>query len=74
MPPVITVILFAVLLMSTNDWVVVATGVPLLIGLSVSIWLIPRSVQTSAHMKRVSLLTVLPLLAVIAKLIQAIQR
>jgi hypothetical protein len=72
--PVITIFLFALVLMSTNNWVVVAAGVPLLIGLSVGIWVIRRSVQTSAHTKRVSLLTVLPLLAIIARLIQAIQR
>jgi hypothetical protein len=72
--PVIAVILFALFLMSTNSWVVIAAGVLLLIWLSVAIWHIRRSVQTSAHMKRLSLLTVLPLLAVIAKLIQAIQR
>lgn len=74
MPPVITMILFALFFMTATNWVIFATGVPLLIGLSVSIWLIRRSVQTSAHMKRLSLLTVLPLLAIIAKLIQAIQR
>ena len=72
--PIVTMLLFALCLMSTNDWVVVATGVPLFVGLSVSIWLIRRSVQTSAHMKRLSLVTALPLLAIIAKVVQAIQR
>lgn len=74
MPPVITMSLFALCLLSTNNWVVVAAAVPLLIGLSGSIWLLRRSVQASTHMKRLSLLTVLPLLAIIARLIQAIQR
>jgi hypothetical protein len=74
MPGVITTALTALVLLSTNYWVVVAAGVPLFIGLSLSIWFIRRSVQTSAHMKRVSLLTLLPLLAVIARLIQAVQR
>ena len=72
--PLITLILFAVFYMTTSSWLIVATGVPLLIGLSVAIWLIRRSVQVSAQMKRLSLLTVLPLLAIIAKLIQAIQK
>lgn len=72
--PLITILLFALCFLSTNSWVVVGTGVPLLIGLSVSIWLTRRSVQTSAHMKRISLLTALPLVAIIAKLIQAIQK
>lgn len=72
--PVITLILFAVFYMTTSNWLIVATGVPLLIGLSVAIWLIRRSVQVSAQMKRLSLLTLLPLLAIIAKLIQAIQK
>jgi hypothetical protein len=72
--PVIGFVLFALLLLSTNSWVVIATGSLLLIWLSVSIWVIRRSVQTSAHMKRLTLFTVIPLLAVIARLIQAIQR
>jgi hypothetical protein len=72
--PVITLALFAVCFMSKNSWIVITTGMPLLIGLSVSIWLIRRSVQLSAHTKRVSLLlSVLPLLIIIAKVIQAIQ-
>jgi hypothetical protein len=72
MAPLITVILFAFCFMSTNNLVVVAAGLPLAIWLSVSMWILRRSVQVSAHMKRLSLLTVLPLLAIIAKLIQAI--
>lgn len=72
--PLITLILFAVFYMTTSSWLIVATGVPLLIGLCVAIWFIRRSVQVSAQMKRLSLLTVLALLAIIAKLIQAIQK
>jgi hypothetical protein len=59
--------------MTTRSWIIIATGVPLLVGLSWSLWLIRKSVQVSAHMKRLSLFTFLPLLAVASKLIQAIR-
>lgn len=72
--PMLTLILFGCFIMTASSWAIVATGVPLLIGLSWSIWRIRKSIQVSAQMKRLSLMTALPLLAIAVKLIQAIIR
>jgi hypothetical protein len=71
--PLLFIMLFSGFYMTTRSWVIVATGVPLFVGLSWSVWLIRKSVQVSAHMKRLSLITFLPLLAIAAKLILAIR-
>ncbi|MDQ1405350.1 MAG: hypothetical protein QOG55_979 [Acidobacteriaceae bacterium] len=71
--PLLFLLLFGCFYMTTRSWIIIATGVPLLVGLSWSLWLIRKSVQVSAHMKRLSLFTFLPLLAVASKLIQAIR-
>jgi hypothetical protein len=71
--PVIFIVLFGGFYMTTRSWVIVATGVPLLAGLLWSVWYIRKSAQVSAHMKRLSLFTLLPLLAIAAKLILAIR-
>jgi len=71
--PLLFLFLFGGFYMTTRSWMVVATGMPLLVGLSWSLWLIRKSVQVSAHMKRLSLFTFLPLLAIAAKLILAIR-
>jgi hypothetical protein len=70
--PMLTGIFFACFIMTTSSWAIVATGVPLLIGLSWSMWRIRKSLQVSAQMKRLSLMTALPLMAIVVKLIQAI--
>jgi len=59
--------------MTTRSWVIVATGVPLLAGLLWSVWYIRKSLQVSAPVKRLSLFTLLPLLAIAVKLILAIR-
>lgn len=64
--------LFGCFYMTARSWIIVATGLPLLVGLIWSMWFIRKSVQVSAHMKRLSLFTLLPVLAIAAKLIQAI--
>lgn len=66
--PVVTVVLFAVFLSATTDWVIVATALPLLIVLAASVWLVRRSVQVPVRAKRLSLLTILPMLAILSKL------
>jgi hypothetical protein len=71
--PVIFVVLFGIFYMATKSWVILATGAPLLAVLSWSIWSIRQSVQVSAHMRRLSLLVFLPLLAIAAKLILAVR-
>jgi hypothetical protein len=71
--PLIFLLLFGGFYMATRSWVIVATGIPLVGGLSWSVWFIRKSVQVSAHMKRLSLFTFLPLLAIAAKLIPAIR-
>jgi hypothetical protein len=58
--------------MSTRSWVIVATGMPLFVGLSWSLWLIRKSVQVSAKTKRLMLIAALPLMAIAAKLILSI--
>jgi len=70
--PVLVLLLFGCIYLGERSWFIIATGLPLLIGLSVSILRIRKSVQASAQMKRLSLITILPLLAVAARLIQAI--
>ena len=73
MYPVFMLAICAVFFLSGTKWVIVATGVPLILALSVGIWLIQRSVQFSTQIKRQSLVVVLPLLAIIVKLILAIR-
>ena len=63
---------FYVFYLSSRSWLTAATGVPLVVVLSVSLWLIRRSVQGSARMKRLSLITALPPLAIATKSIRAI--
>jgi len=71
--PVLFLILFCGFYLSSKSWMILATGIPLLVGLSWSIWLIHKSVQVSAQMKRLSLIAFLPLLSIAAKLILAIR-
>jgi hypothetical protein len=71
--PVLFLILFGSFYLSSKSWMILATGIPLLVGLSWSIWLIHKSVQVSAQMKRLSLIAFLPLLSIVAKLILAIR-
>jgi len=71
--PLIFIVFFGAFYMTTRSWLIVATGVPLLAGLLWSMWFIRKSVQVSAHMKRLSLFVFLPLLAIAAKLILAIR-
>jgi len=71
--PVIMIVFCAVFFMSGTNWVIVATGIPLVLGLSVSFWLVRRSVQVSAQFKRQVLLFLLPLVAIIVRMILAIQ-
>ena len=71
--PLLFLALFGGFYVSDKSWVIVATGTPLLVGLSWSIWSIQKSVQVSAHMKRLSLLAFLPLLSIAAKLFLAIR-
>jgi len=71
--PVIFLVLFGAFYMTDKSQVILATGVPLLVGLSWSIWSIRKSVQVSAHMRRLSLFAFLPLLAIAAKLILAVR-
>jgi hypothetical protein len=71
--PLLFLFLFGGFYMTTRSWIIVATGTPLLVGLSWSLWFIRKSVQVSAHMKRLSLFAFLPLLAIAAKLILAIR-
>jgi hypothetical protein len=71
--PVIFLALFGGFYMTTKSWVILATGIPLLVGLSWSIWSIRQSVQVSAHLRRLSLFAFLPLLAIAAKLIIAVR-
>jgi hypothetical protein len=71
--PLLFLALFGVFYMATRSWIIVTTGMPLLAGLAWSMWLIRRSVQVSAHMKRLSLFAFLPLLAIASKLILAIR-
>jgi hypothetical protein len=68
----LVVVLFACIFYSDTSWIIVAAGVPLFTGLCACIWLIRRNVQISAQTKRLSLVAVLPLLAVVAKVILAI--
>ncbi len=70
--PLLFLFLFGCFYMTARSWIIVATGMPLLVGLTWSLWFIRKSVQVSAHMKRLSLFTFLPMLAIAAKLIQAI--
>jgi len=74
--PVVSSVLFAFLFVSfylaTTSWAIVAVGLPLLVGLAWCLWLIQRSPQLSTRLKRQSLLAILPLLAIAAKLILAI--
>ncbi len=70
--PLIVIFLFACFYLAASSSVVVGTGVPLLVGLSWSLWFIRKNLQVPAHMKRWSLITVLPLLAIAAKLILSI--
>jgi hypothetical protein len=70
--PLIVLVLFGCFLMSTRSWVIVATGMPLFVGLSWSLWLIRKSVQVSAKTKRLMLIAALPLMAIAAKLILSI--
>jgi len=71
--PLLYLLLFGGFYMTTRSWIIVTTGIPLLVGLSWSLWFIRKSVQVSTHMKRLSLITFLPLLAIAAKLILAIR-
>ena len=71
--PLLFLILFVCFYLATRSWIIVATGLPLFVGLIWSLWLIRKSVQVSAHMKRLSLFTFLPLLAIAVKLILAIR-
>jgi hypothetical protein len=71
--PLLFLILFVCFYLATRSWTIIATGLPLFVGLIWSLWLIRKSVQVSTHMKRLSLVTLLPLLSIAAKLIQAIR-
>jgi hypothetical protein len=71
--PLLFLFLFGCFYLTTRSWIIIATGMPLLVGLFWSLWFIRKSVQVSAHMKRLSLFIFLPLLAIVAKLIQAIR-
>jgi hypothetical protein len=73
MYPVITLVFLAVFFISKSNLVIVATGIPLVLTLFGSIWLLRRSVQVSTRTKRQTFIFVLPLLAIIARLILAIQ-
>ena len=64
--------LCGVFFLATRSWIVVVTGVPTVAVLLWSIFAIQKSVQASANMKRLSLLTMLTLLAIVARLILAI--
>lgn len=71
--PSIMLVFCAVFFMSKSNWAIVVTGIPLVLALIMSIWLLRRSVQVSTRIKRQALIFVLPLLAIIARLILAIQ-
>jgi hypothetical protein len=71
--PVIFVALFGAFFFATRSWVILATGVPLLAGLSWSIRSIRQSVQVSTYMRLLSLVAFLPMLAIAAKLILAVR-
>jgi hypothetical protein len=70
--PLLVLFLFSGFYLATRSWLIVATGVPLLAGLAWSLLFIRKSLQVSAHMKRLSLITVLPLLAIATKLVLSI--
>lgn len=70
--PLLVLFLFGGFYLATGSWITIATGVPLLAGLSWSLWFILKSLQVSANTKRLSLITVLPLLAITAKLVLSI--
>jgi hypothetical protein len=70
--PLLVLLFFGGFYLATKSWVIVTTGVPLLAGLAWSMWLIRKSRHVSAHMKRLSLMTLLPLLAIAVKLVLAI--
>jgi hypothetical protein len=72
--PLLVLVFFATFYFATRSWLIVATGVPLLVGLSWSLLAIQKSLQVSAHTRRLSFVTILPMLAIVVKLIQAITR
>jgi hypothetical protein len=70
--PLVFLLFFAGLYFASRSWIIVSLAVPLLAGLSWSIWLTQKSVQISAATKRVSALAALPLLAIVVKLVYSI--
>jgi hypothetical protein len=56
----------------SKSWAIIAIGVPLLVGLSWCLWYMQKRLHVSAYVKRLSLLSILPLLAILAKMILAI--
>jgi hypothetical protein len=70
--PLFVIALFGCFFMANRSWIIVVTGVPLLVGLSWCLWFIRKSLQVSAYVKRLSLTTILPMLAITAKLILTI--
>ena len=59
--------------MITRRWIVVATGIPLLVGLCCSLCLLYKNAEVSAHVKRPSLVTFVFKLPIAAKLVLVIR-
>lgn len=55
--PLLFLFLFGCFYMTSNRWFILATGIPVFVGLLWSLWFIYKSVQVSATIKRASLLT-----------------
>jgi hypothetical protein len=70
--PLFVLLLFGAFLLSAKSWILILSGMPLLAILLWSFALIRKSFQISDQMKRTSLLIFLPLLAIVAKLVQAL--
>jgi hypothetical protein len=70
--PLLVLIFFAFFFLATRSWIIVSTGVPLLVVLTWSLSTIRKTIQLSAHTKRLSFIGILPLLAIATRLILAI--
>jgi hypothetical protein len=65
-------VLFIVFFLSTQSWLLVCSGAPLLLGLVVCLVMLQRSAQLAPKMKRNVWLIVLPLAAIAFRLMEAI--
>jgi hypothetical protein len=49
--------------LATKSWAIIASGVPLFVGLCWCLWYLQKNLHVSAHVKRLALVCILPLLA-----------